>query len=204
MPNASAARIWSCISAISGEMTRPSLARQRRHLVAERLARAGRHHRERVAAGHDPADHLGLDAAEVGKAERIAKDVERVAHGVQLACWVSVRYSPAGRGNAQRFGICRQRCAALPDIVVDQGDGAVARQSASRCGGRRSGASRPRPGRAAESLRRPVQGRRSRRRWAIRVVGMEAGLALRRCRALVERPEAGICRYIDPGLRRDS
>ena len=49
MPNASAARIWSCISAISGEMTSAVPApRQRRHLVAERLARAGRHHRERV------------------------------------------------------------------------------------------------------------------------------------------------------------
>jgi hypothetical protein len=64
MPNASALRIWSCISAISGEMTSAgAVAGQRRQLVAQRLARAGRHHRQRVLAAMDPADHLLLDAA---------------------------------------------------------------------------------------------------------------------------------------------
>ena len=61
----SAERIWSCISAISGEMTSavPSRASAGK-LVAERLARPGRHHRQRVLAGDHPVDHLLLHAAE--------------------------------------------------------------------------------------------------------------------------------------------
>ena len=56
------------------------LARQRRHLVAERLARSGRHHRQRMAAGHDAIDHFGLDAAEILKAECVAENLEGL-HG---------------------------------------------------------------------------------------------------------------------------
>ena len=50
---------------------------QRRHLIAERLARAGRHHRQRAPPVHHPADHLLLNAAEAGEAERVAKDGKR-------------------------------------------------------------------------------------------------------------------------------
>ena len=44
-------------------------AGQRRELVAERLAAAGRHDREDVAAGLDRGDDLLLAGAEVGEAE---------------------------------------------------------------------------------------------------------------------------------------
>ena len=59
---------------------RDTLPGQGRHLVAKRLAGSGRHHRQRVAARHDPADHLLLDAAEVLEAERAAKDRKGVGH----------------------------------------------------------------------------------------------------------------------------
>ncbi len=61
------------------------LERQRRHLVAERLARAGRHHGERALAGHDAVDHVFLDAAKVREAERVAKDLERRRHRTRKA-----------------------------------------------------------------------------------------------------------------------
>ena len=82
MPIASAARIWSCISAISGEMTSAvPVARQRRQLVAERLARAGRHHRQRVLArpspGRRPAPARRGNAS---KPKRALEDVRRRDH----------------------------------------------------------------------------------------------------------------------------
>ena len=80
MPIASALRIWSCISAISGEMTSAVRRGQRRQLVAERLARARRHHRERVLAGDHAPDHLLLHAAELVEAEDALEDFVRVGH----------------------------------------------------------------------------------------------------------------------------
>ena len=66
----SALRIWSCISAISGEIDqRRAFAGKRRQLIAKRLARAGRHHRERVLARQHAVDHLFLHAAEMVEAE---------------------------------------------------------------------------------------------------------------------------------------
>ena len=59
---------------------RGSFPRQRRHLVAERLARPGRHHRQRVLARHDAVDHLLLDPAEGGEAEGGVEDFERGEH----------------------------------------------------------------------------------------------------------------------------
>ena len=48
-------------------------AHQRGQLVAERLARAGRHHHEHVAIRERGADRLGLAAAERGEAEQLAQ-----------------------------------------------------------------------------------------------------------------------------------
>ena len=61
-------------------------AAERRHLVAERLAAAGRHQHQRVAAGHDVIDDLGLVAAELVEAEDGAEDVERLAQ--HAACLI--------------------------------------------------------------------------------------------------------------------
>jgi hypothetical protein len=51
-----------------------ALARDGRHLVAQRLAAAGGHEHERVAAGDDVLDDLGLRAAEVLVAEHFVED----------------------------------------------------------------------------------------------------------------------------------
>jgi hypothetical protein len=50
---------------------------QRRYLVAEALAAAGRQHGERAASAQNLADHPGLQAAEVGVAEGVAQQVAR-------------------------------------------------------------------------------------------------------------------------------
>ena len=69
-PSALSASTWSCISAISGETTTPTpVAHERGDLVAQRLAAAGRHQHERVAAGDDMLDDLLLAAPERGVAE---------------------------------------------------------------------------------------------------------------------------------------
>ena len=57
-------------------------AHQRRDLVAERLAAAGRHEHDRVAARADVVDDLRLLAAEVVVAEHAPQDVERRGRGV--------------------------------------------------------------------------------------------------------------------------
>ena len=82
-PSARSASTWSCISAISGEIddagARPD---QRRDLVAQRLAAAGRHEHERVAAADDVLDDLPLAAPERVVAEDPAQHLARVARGV--------------------------------------------------------------------------------------------------------------------------
>ena len=59
-------------------------AQQRRDLVAQRLAAAGGHQHQRVAAGDDMVDDLFLRAAEGGVAENVAENVscrgENVGH----------------------------------------------------------------------------------------------------------------------------
>ena len=76
-PNASRAVTWSCINAISGEMTTPDTGSyQRRDLVAQRLPAAGRHEDERVATVDDVADDLLLVALERVVAERRAQHLE--------------------------------------------------------------------------------------------------------------------------------
>ena len=61
-------------------MTRPRPGRTSDgDLVAEALAAAGRQHGQRAAPGQHLADHAGLQAAEVGVAERAAQDVARLA-----------------------------------------------------------------------------------------------------------------------------
>ena len=59
---------------------RGAVPRQRRQLVAERLARPGRHHRQRVLPGDRPIDHRLLHAAEVGKAETVVEELMHAGH----------------------------------------------------------------------------------------------------------------------------
>ena len=78
-PSAASASTWSCISAISGEITTPVPgADQRRDLVAQRLAAAGRHQHQGVAAGDDVVDDRLLVAAERVVAEDALEHLERV------------------------------------------------------------------------------------------------------------------------------
>lgn len=51
-----------------------AFAHQRRQLVAQRLARPGRHHRQHVVPGKDRLQDVGLPRPEVGKAEGGVKD----------------------------------------------------------------------------------------------------------------------------------
>ena len=46
-----------------------AVSRHRGHLIAERLARAGRHHRQRILTQHDAVHHFRLPPAKAGKAE---------------------------------------------------------------------------------------------------------------------------------------
>ena len=64
---------------------------QRRQLVAERLAAAGRHDREHVAPGLDRGDDLLLAGTEVGEAEDLPEQAARLGHG-----------SKAGSGTVER------------------------------------------------------------------------------------------------------
>ena len=77
MPKPSALRTWSCISAISGEMTIAGpVPRQRRQLVAQRLARPGRHHRQRVQPADGALDHLPPARRENGKSRNGRGEVD--------------------------------------------------------------------------------------------------------------------------------
>ena len=80
-PTRFSASTWSCISAISGEIDDAGArAHQRGDLVAQRLAAAGGHQHEGVAAAHDVVDDLGLLAAEVVVAEDAVEHVEGRGH----------------------------------------------------------------------------------------------------------------------------
>ena len=57
-----------------GDDQRRARPRQRRHLIAERLARPGGHDCQRVRAAHHPLHHLGLHASKALEAKRVAKD----------------------------------------------------------------------------------------------------------------------------------
>ena len=66
---------WSRCSAISGETTIVAPGRQQPgDLVDRRLPRAGRHHDQRVVAGERGLDPLALARAQLGVAERLARD----------------------------------------------------------------------------------------------------------------------------------
>ena len=82
-PDCCSAATWSAISAISGEMTRPRPGRtQRRDLVAQALAAAGRQHGQRAAPGQHLADHAGLQAAEVRMPERARRTARAASSSV--------------------------------------------------------------------------------------------------------------------------
>ena len=79
-PSALRASTWSCISAMSGEMTTPTPGRTSAgNLVAQRLAAAGRHEHQRVAAADDVIDDLLLLAAERVVAEDPAQRLQSPA-----------------------------------------------------------------------------------------------------------------------------
>jgi hypothetical protein len=56
-PFCRSASTWSCISAISGDTTRRAVAHERRHLIAEGFAAAGRHQHERIATADKMVDY---------------------------------------------------------------------------------------------------------------------------------------------------
>ena len=66
-----------------GDAVAGAVADDRRHLVAQALAAAGRHQDERVAAGADVLDDLFLRAAEGGVAEHLAEDLARGGGGAR-------------------------------------------------------------------------------------------------------------------------
>ncbi len=70
-----------------------AVPRQSRQLIAKRLARAGRHHRQCAAPGHHAIDHRLLDAAKAGKAEGGVKDIERRGdHRGGVSAWAPLRH----------------------------------------------------------------------------------------------------------------
>ncbi len=84
-PSARIAATWSRISAISGETTSvspPSTTAGK--LIAERLARPGRHDGQHVGARHDRRDHLVLPRPQRGEAEGFA---QRVAEGLSASSY---------------------------------------------------------------------------------------------------------------------
>lgn len=61
---------------------------QCRQLIAQRLAGAGRHHRQHRTPGKDMFDHLVLAGAEPVKAEHLAEQLLRAGHGHEgLLIW---------------------------------------------------------------------------------------------------------------------
>ena len=62
---------------------------QRRHLVADALAAAGRHQHQCVATGDDVVDHLFLLAAKPGKAEHPAQHRRGLLRRAAIAAWLS-------------------------------------------------------------------------------------------------------------------
>ena len=64
---------------------RGAMPDQRRQLVAERLARTGRHHRQRVIAGQRAFDHRLLHAAKMGKAETVVEKLMHAGHSRTIA-----------------------------------------------------------------------------------------------------------------------
>ena len=79
-PDCCSAATWSVISAISGETTRPRPGRdQRRDLVAEALAAAGRQHGQGAAARQHLADHPACRPRKSAWPKGAAQDVARLA-----------------------------------------------------------------------------------------------------------------------------
>ena len=62
------------------------LRQDRRDLVAQRLARARRHHGERAGAGDEEIDDLALAGPEGLIAEDVVQHVERAAESLRCAC----------------------------------------------------------------------------------------------------------------------
>ena len=86
-----------------------ALAKQRWHLVADRLAATGGHEDQRVAAAGDVSDDLGLLAAEVGVPERAREHLARarVEQCRAPRCWRGGKWRDGKRGI--HGGIMRSR-----------------------------------------------------------------------------------------------
>ena len=98
------AATWSCISEISGETTMPvPIAHQRRDLVAQRLAAAGRHQHQGVAASDQVGNHLVLGRTETVVAEDASAGYgwpdQASAHGRAVPGTAAARF-PAGQRNS--------------------------------------------------------------------------------------------------------
>ena len=112
---------------------------QRRDLVAQALAAAGRQHRQRAAPGQHLADHAGLQAAEIGVAEGAAQDVAR---GVERRSLAEIGSAELGIGI---HGCVMQRARPGP-------------QTGAKCF-QRSPVIRPQRSRGARSLRAGIAAR---------------------------------------------
>jgi hypothetical protein len=105
---------------------------QRRQLVAERLAGAGRHHRERRIAAHDAGDDRVLALAQSLEAERLAK--ERGERGAP-------RGGRPGRGAPrEKMKACAARASGVPsdNARIERLPWRLNRSTARRCSPRRS------------------------------------------------------------------
>ena len=70
---------------------RRAMPRQRRQLVAERLAGTGRHDRQRMLAANGAFHHLLLHAAKMGKAETLVEKLMHAGHSRTIAALSSTR-----------------------------------------------------------------------------------------------------------------
>ena len=74
------------------------LEQQRRHLVDRALARARRHDRERVAAGHDVLHGLELAGPELVPPEGLARGALQISRGLGRACVQGLLQTCGGTG----------------------------------------------------------------------------------------------------------
>ena len=100
---------------------RERMPRQRRKLIAQRLARAGRHHRQHVLAGERGGDDLLLAGAEVGEAvdrgQRAARFGEKtvgVAHWPAAGSNTGVHCTSSMRSAPQASMTSRSKPSAAP------------------------------------------------------------------------------------------
>ena len=102
-PRRARASTWSRMSAISGRHDEHDGPARRgddgRHLVRQRLAAAGREHGERVAAGEDGRDGLGLPGPKGVVAPRLARSAASASGGAETAASSGMPEASAAHGS---------------------------------------------------------------------------------------------------------